>query len=640
MKREKNYLLMVASLFTRAQEIAYSVCSDGKERLYTGKQTNEAVAKYLIESLKEQDRKLDKIVMLCSPEVMECPVDAAGNKTTYEYFREVIGDFYRKNYGDAAEDLFVPISYVNVENEKPDAMLSSLKSVLEITEQGEWEQNLYIDFTGGVRSAAMTLVFMARILQSRKVNIRRVLYSNISNGTGVIEEMTKTYGLFEYLAGEIESRYGDTARLRDYALENINPEAKEEAKEFLNLLDKQSQAEKVNQAGEVIKNAKKNRENAERLAKKAGESLGGDILVKLGKEKGKIADEAEKSGSTTLALLKQKLNAKTSNYADLLNYFRQEFISHILPEMKIIELPAIGTQEEKRKNDFENSLTDELLAAYMYYEVRNNKTGRLNSGFFKTMKKFLWKLKCQPKSAPYSVSSWFFGESFFDPIKIMNRLQELYRKMGWGEPSGFLRDGESRRICRENLLPCLQKEYENGSDLRECIELYDDLQAVYARAGYPLECACNGRLYAGYRALYEDIRERGTRLLQTVYEGKSTPETEEMFAKMGKEPCSYKELIELLDEDRNEWMVRIIYPFAVREDALKPGKVMAESGQNWDSFIYDLAKCFRSINFIRNKLIHNPKALRSDNKEVENIVREIRKLVEFLEVLRPEQDKQ
>ena len=203
MKKRENYLLFVPSLLTERAEI-FTYTAGEKAQQYEGMQTNEAVSKYLADYLHEKGTSLTKIIMLCSEEVCKNIIEKAGGCTTLEYYKDAIWKFLKKygeDYGEK-EELFETIPLKSGNEQTAEDVVEPIKQVLEITEgqQIDVSKHLYVDFTGGMRNAALTLVFACRILQRLGVAVDKILYSNISSKT--VEECTRTYDyfeLFEYL---------------------------------------------------------------------------------------------------------------------------------------------------------------------------------------------------------------------------------------------------------------------------------------------------------------------------------------------------------------------------------------------------------------------------------------------------------
>ena len=235
MENKKNYLLFMPSLMRdNAQPITYR--AENWETRYEGKQTNEALTKYLCHRLSKDGEKLEKIFMLCTPEVLTRPVEAAEGKTSSAYYCSQAGDFAVSACGytkEEAEAMFFTIPYTPVLNTSHDDVTEAIRQVIAyITEHGKEDDcRLYVDFTGGTRNAAMALVFACRIAERQGVHVERIFYSNISAGEGIIEDCTGTYDAFKQMEAVVRLDLGDydgakqmnafTGKKREVFAENV-----------------------------------------------------------------------------------------------------------------------------------------------------------------------------------------------------------------------------------------------------------------------------------------------------------------------------------------------------------------------------------------------------------------------------------
>lgn len=251
-EKNENYLLFVPSLMSRDQVIHYKVT--GWENEYLGMQTNEAVTKYLIDYLESKGAKLDKIIMLCSDEVknQELKLDQVSGRTTLEYYKGVILDFYKSKGCENidAEGLFEIIPYIPKNDGEPEEIVEPLKKVLQITGEGENAsgKHLFVDFTGGLRSAALLLLFACRILQKRGVEVEKILYSQIYPRTdqGALEECTGTYQIFEHFEAQIEEKHGGSGTLKKMTRKIKNPVERAQLQKTIKLQEEMNAADKQN----------------------------------------------------------------------------------------------------------------------------------------------------------------------------------------------------------------------------------------------------------------------------------------------------------------------------------------------------------------------------------------------------------
>ena len=230
-----NYLLLIPSLMRDGcTDISYNA-ADG--RTYLGSQTNIAATQHIMDRLHDKGQQLDRILMVCSDQVLEKavrPAEAEAAVTSLAYYETAISNFGRKlGYSEAQlADLFRPFSQAQINPGNYSAMEQIQQQMSqEIDRSGR--SGLYLDFTGGQRDASMLLVFFARLLEHRGAQVQDVLYSKIDQGgkTGHIESCMDTYRLFYRLDDITSSQYGDLTRLekgaREMGCDHLAQEASE-----------------------------------------------------------------------------------------------------------------------------------------------------------------------------------------------------------------------------------------------------------------------------------------------------------------------------------------------------------------------------------------------------------------------------
>lgn len=220
---------------------------DGVKVAYKGLQTNIAATKYVVCSLKKEQEKLTKIIMLCSEEVLTnnlnngitFPADGT-ELTTYEYYTNTISKWLSDNgYSDEEiKNIFVKIPLENINPGAWQEMSEPLKEVkrlfgIETGKNSSENGNLYIDYTGGARSASMLIIFFAKMLQRDGMTVKKVLYSNIIRGQKInqIEDCIDTYNLFDLLEAQTEARFGKTDKAQEYVTKKKNTRLAQMAEE-------------------------------------------------------------------------------------------------------------------------------------------------------------------------------------------------------------------------------------------------------------------------------------------------------------------------------------------------------------------------------------------------------------------------
>jgi len=259
-----NYLLFMASL---ANENAVEEYFKGvnHEDTFSGLQTNIAPSKYLSAVLASSGEHFSKIILLCTKEVRKKRIDNLGEMTTIEYYKRQITEYLEEKKIALPDDIFSVIPY---DSEEADDVSEILKPILEILESAggvDGPKRLYIDFTGGTRTAAMALVFIARFLATQGVEIASIIYANRIYGIGrdaenpaPIEECIKTYDTFDYFAGLVEQEaVGNSTRLLKYTEKYGEKELADLLKQANNTLV----AMKSGQKAEKIENEPSQSEN-------------------------------------------------------------------------------------------------------------------------------------------------------------------------------------------------------------------------------------------------------------------------------------------------------------------------------------------------------------------------------------------
>ena len=98
------------------------------------------------------------------------------------------------------EHLFEEVSYFPEKNENENQIINKLEEIVQPNKREEYPKRLFVDFTGGNRSSALTVVFACRILDKYGMEVGKILYSNLRNTengiVGRIEECTQTYRIF------------------------------------------------------------------------------------------------------------------------------------------------------------------------------------------------------------------------------------------------------------------------------------------------------------------------------------------------------------------------------------------------------------------------------------------------------------
>ena len=596
---DKNYLLFVPSLLSRAEDISYTVSNWNKA--YVGAQTNEAVSKYLIDYLESTGQRLYKIIMLCTKEVLEQRLNQIDGKTTYQFYCEKIIEFLKqKGISVDEKELFVTVSYFPQENDSIDQIIEPLEEIIKSTEGDNERQNLYVDFTGGIRSAALTLVFACRILQSYGIKVEKILYSNI--GTRRIEECTRTYRLFDYLSIQLEKEYDTETRIVEYLDYELAGENKQRIFDLIERWKRANKAKRTNRKEEYAKEVKELSEYQDVKIDQFGPR---NIIEHIMNENRELADCPEQ---VDLYLLKKALEKKDDEEA--LKIFREKIVSIMLSNNIIRNTKGRNNKEVK-----ETEVINELMGAYYYYGYYPKEKCRVKTDkktFIETVKEYIKYLGKELDCPPKEIQKKYRGESFYC---LRDYLDKDIPKYGLSN-SKFVEDK-----CNAVIIPQIQKMAVGKISVAECVAYSQKMQRIYTGYGYPFACTYNNRLFDGYDELYTGIFEEGVNSLNKYFFGEADERMSHVLKHCPEENMDYIKLIKLLEE--SEELLYYLFPFKIAR--VKPGKM---KWTEWNEFLFDFANSFCLIKNMRNKEAHKSEY---DEVELRDAISEIRKVLDRIE---------
>lgn len=599
-----NYLLFVPSLLSRTETMKYKVMiEDAKDDFpeYEGIQTNEAMTKFAIDYLEKSGEALNKIIMLCTKEVQEERMEAIGNRTTLEFYIDAIKEYTK----DKKEIAFEVVDYLPQNNENENQIMAALERIIQPDEETEAKKRLYVDFTGGSRSAALTLVFASRILDKAGVSVEKIFYSNIKrqNGqfVGSIEECTQTYYIFAEFERQIEIANGGVAKTKSSNKKNEGTKKLEDKLAQMNI-DRQT-----NQT----KNAKANKEEMEHLVKEIDYS-------NMSYSEKKTVEGMKKQSATIVKenddpLFAMKNDLQNQRYAKALNDFREK-IGGVLFDSGIIAVKDQYKEKKGGKEVLKGHVVNEIAASYGYY--CNN---AFANTFMDTVKAYLKKLIQHPEKSPQQIRDEYYGKDFFsvENYKVDERK------------AGFKHNNFSRQACDKMILPYINALHEKEQDFSKCVVKYNELDKVYMGYGFPFACTYGGNTYyAGYEALYKNTFNEGVNVLESIYRGETGKRIKRMYAQHPEETFTYENLLPALLDGKHEEMLRILFPYKMKTENIKKG---ANKNFEWNQFIYSFAKGYCVIKNVRNKSTH-PKDFASG--ELKLALDEMTRLIAEIEELR------
>ena len=636
MENKKNYLLFMPSLMRdNAQPITYR--AENWETRYEGKQTNEALTKYLCHRLSREGEKLEKIFMLCTPEVLNRPVEAAEGKTSSAYYCSQVGDFAISACGytkEEAEAMFFTIPYTPVLNTSHDDVTEAIRQVIAyITEHGKEDDcRLYVDFTGGTRNAAMALVFACRIAERQGVHVERIFYSNISAGEGIIEDCTGTYDAFKQMEAVVRLDLGDydgaqqmnafTGKKREVFAENVEQMKEIKEKESLNdFKGAQEAARKAKQAAEknlasgigglLGQQAKKTDQAAQKRLEK-------DVIPEL---------EAIRRGIGKTAQMKQKLDAIAK--------FREKAV-YILWKAEILEVGS-RYQDKKQKKDgrpasiIQQKAPAEILAAYQYY-VGNKQPKNHFHGAWEAANDLIQAFAGEADAEPREVYEQWKEEQerqieeCFDNLKKGKDMYPYYYQF----LNSFAHNEWSRDRTRPAVLEFVKEEGLDKGSLEDNVKAYDRADRLFMHYGFPYFCTYDKEMFSGYDEAYKKELDKLARRVQGLYMARGTQgmdrrKPDPAFEKVLREVFNveigepYEAAIAKIAEVCAKGPVPAIFPFV-----LDRGRFPAERErkEDWSQKMFAFAGSLDMIRQIRNKIAHPKTMSREEVERVTDMVRE------------------
>lgn len=607
-----NYLLFVPSLVTKASSIEYKVnierkC-DEKYPIYNGIQTNEAVTKFTIDYLKNNGESLNKIIMLCTDEVREERLEEINNKTTLEYYEDSINQYLLRETNfteEAVTDIFEVVRYIPKNNENENQIMKALEEIIVPEENTTIKKRIFIDFTGGIRSAALTLVFVGRILDKLGINVAKIFYSNLKREKegvqGIIEECTNTYRIFSTLEKEIKIKY-DIVDTND-GDEDQNEEQAQIEENRKNLIT----AKRMNQSSEIMQKNKEIDAGLKQIDRQELSYMQKKLLREMEKKNLEFAKEIQDP------LFSIKNHLENARYEKALSEFREK-ISQILLDFKIIKVNERYLSNDKINGDI---VVNEIAATYAYYTGDNSK-----GTFNQFIKQYIKMLNNNKDKSPIEIKEKYFGEKYFD---IGNYLDKVPK---WG----FKHNGYSRAKCDDIILPYIEKKYKEHKDFRKSIQMYFGLDNLYMGYGFPFACTYAGRYYFdGYDRLYRDIFDKGVVCLQEYYDGKENKKVMRAMNLFPEEQFTYESFIEALDTKRHNRMLYMLFPYQLKNNNIRVGNV---DYKQWTEFMFEFAKSYSFIKNIRNKVTHTTN---TDKNEGNQAIEELKKIIAMIEKVKENQ---
>lgn len=596
-----NYLIFVPSLVTKANSIEYKVKVDGiveeQYPAYMGIQTNEAVTKFTIDYLKTKNESLNKIIMLCTDEVRNNPLDEIDGKTTLEYYTDSIKHYLLHNTNvteEKANEIFEIVPYIPGNNDNEDKIIESLRDIVKFEEETSLTKRVYIDFTGGVRSAALTLVFVGRILNMYSVEVEKIFYSNLKkdNGElrGAIEECTNTYRIFSKIEDKIKAELGEVD-------ENDESESAENFRKMKN-------AANMNQESELLRLNEKRKQNLQTNGAKKDSFMDVEKEKTIDKKSQELAEEAK----YPLISIKKNID---KNQGKTLAAFREK-IAQILYDYEIIQVKNKKYYNPKDGKIKGKLVSDEIAASYNYYIGGKGSTHTFND----FIKQYINLLNSNKDKSPKEIKDKYFGDKYFNVDNFLNDVPK------WS----YKHNDYSRGKCRKKIIKYVKDSYDKEQDLEKIIQLYQKLDCLYMGYGFPFACTYGGNEYFhGYDELYFDNFKKGVKCLEEYYNGVENKKVMYAMELFPEEQFTYESFIEALADEKYSNMLHRLFPYILNCNNISAGKL---EYKQWSEFMFEFAKSYNIIKDVRNSVIHSGD---SSNTEGSQALNELKKVISMIE---------
>ena len=205
----KNILMLCPSLYgSNFKELQYQCSRYTGAELFTAVHTNVPIFNMLTSYLSKQNERVDRVIMLASPECRnDQKATELGEMNTIEYLQRKYADIVLKTYDSESSEQGLEPEYriITIGNDEINDRVSIQNSLNQaiygLFEEGQ--ARIWVDFTSGLRSYAMLLVFLTRFLETeRHYEVEDVLYANILRGEAVstIDSCMPVYEMFSNYA--------------------------------------------------------------------------------------------------------------------------------------------------------------------------------------------------------------------------------------------------------------------------------------------------------------------------------------------------------------------------------------------------------------------------------------------------------
>ena len=233
-----NILVTTLSNFDIRKMQRYTYTNDGE--MLTGMFSSEAPGKYLVRELHEEQHVwFEKVIVFSTnacKAVNNCPDftsrEYAGEflnpdgKTTEKYYRDTLLSYMKSLDKDSFKERFKDkrtqnkiFRFLNIDKLKREHILQKLEDDI----PNPYDAYIYIDFTGGFRTAALASLMTIRFLEAKGFMVKKVVYASLFPRTtkGEIIDITKIYRTFDGVIANEHKAGMEIGRVEeDYEIES------------------------------------------------------------------------------------------------------------------------------------------------------------------------------------------------------------------------------------------------------------------------------------------------------------------------------------------------------------------------------------------------------------------------------------
>lgn len=575
----------------RFSDIVY--VTDGGES-FSGRQTNEACSKYLIQTLARQSELFDRIIVLVSEECVSVPIPAVGGMTTYDYYKTAMKTYLRETIkenaalqsrideacGGSAESYFdMLFSPVGTDG-------NLLKSIVDLIcgSENATKDSLYLDLTGGSRVTSLVSLLLARILESTHAEVKQIVYGDILKGSAAarIRDCTRQYDLLTTIENiaKAQTFTGERNRRIVEELRRIGL-LEGDGGETAQTLDD------IEKAADALKRVP---EPEAETAKKRLETLG---EARSGLEKRLIAESAEALVRSREITGYTKLLSRPAN--ELIVEFYESFFD-LLIDGNILVSP----NGSARKEDIKKALNANY--AYYYGEV-NAKGKRVKTGLLETVKSWCGMLYRNADAGRTWISP---EESYRRCSSILDRYYEKWRAPYYPKRINSDKVNEFLAYIEENA-PF------NGAPLNSFLEM-SRLQTLYYNYGYPFMCCGKGNDDASYPDIFQYYRDAVSAFFASLEKQKR-----DSFDRYRKTLHYYA---------NREGALEDAIPYMLKMKAWTVNPAVFREDREGEAFVRELCERLETVRPYRNAIAHKlsndfsaPEKQRQMAQEIQNWIR-------------------